>query len=298
MAYLAFNLNDGNEFVFDLLEDRLTLGRDASNDIVIDNTYISAHHAELLRQEDGTYEVVDLKSSNGTYVNGKRVDRGRVKGGDRLRFGQLAAKFRERAPKGLAPGEDGSKAVASAVVEGPSREDGRSGDTESIPLRDAAVRLETGKIEPVTRPLVSRDSTGVNGSNGVGAEAVVSQELARLRQEVADLEARRELAQKEEAAAVAAARAEVAKAKEELKAVEAEVKQGKAAAEASVGARRELGNLDSKKEAVQRELERVLADVERARGSLKTVHDEVEQSRAKAKAERAAIESQREGLTR
>jgi hypothetical protein len=266
MAYLAFNLNDGNEFVFDLLEDRLTLGRDASNDIVIDNTYISAHHAELLRQEDGTYEVVDLKSSNGTYVNGKRVDRGRVKGGDRLRFGQLAAKFRERAPKGLAPGEDGSKAVAAAaVLEGPSREDGRSGDTESIPLRDAAVRLETGKVEPMTRPLVTRDSTGVNGSNGTGAEAVVSQELARLRQEVADLEARRELAKQEEAAAVAAAREEVAKAREELKAVQAEVQQGKAAAEAAVGARRELGNLDSKKEAVQRELERVLADVERAR---------------------------------
>jgi hypothetical protein len=31
MAYLAFNLNDGNEFVFDLLEERLTLGRDESN---------------------------------------------------------------------------------------------------------------------------------------------------------------------------------------------------------------------------------------------------------------------------
>lgn len=299
MAYLAFNLNDGNEFVFDLLEDRLTLGRDVGNDIVIDNTYISGYHAELFRQEDGTYEVVDLKSSNGTYVNGKRVDRARVKGGDRLRFGQLGAKFRERAPKGLAPGEDGSKAVKLAgSIEGPSREDGRSGDTESIPLRDAAVRLETGKVEPMIRPVAALEAGKVNGVNGVGMEAVVSQELVRLRLEVADLEARREAALKEEEASVEAARLKVAKAQEELKAVQLEMQQGKAAAEAAVGARRELGNLESKKEAVQREMDRVQADVERAQGSLKTVHEEVEQSRAKAKAEHAAVEKKREELTR
>ncbi len=73
MPYLAFNLNDGNEFVFDILEERLTIGRDAKNDIVIDNTYMSAFHAEFIRQTDGGYEIVDLKSSNGTYVNGQRV---------------------------------------------------------------------------------------------------------------------------------------------------------------------------------------------------------------------------------
>jgi pSer/pThr/pTyr-binding forkhead associated (FHA) protein len=80
MPYLAFNLNDGNEFVFDILEARLSIGRDAKNDIVIDNTYISAFHAEFVRGGDGTYELVDLKSSNGTFVNGKRIDRAKVKG--------------------------------------------------------------------------------------------------------------------------------------------------------------------------------------------------------------------------
>lgn len=81
MPYLAFNLNDGNEFVFDLLEERLSLGRDSKNDIVIDNTFISGFHAEFLRQADGIYELVDLNSSNGTFVNGKPVQRKRVKGG-------------------------------------------------------------------------------------------------------------------------------------------------------------------------------------------------------------------------
>ena len=57
MPYLAFNLNDGNEFVFDILEERLTIGREASNDIVIDNTFISSFHAEFIRQPDGSYNV-------------------------------------------------------------------------------------------------------------------------------------------------------------------------------------------------------------------------------------------------
>ena len=89
MPYLAFNLNDGNEFVFDLLDERLSIGRDSKNDIVIDNSFISGFHAEFLKQPDSAYEVVDLKSSNGTFLNGKRVERSRLKGGDRVQFGQL-----------------------------------------------------------------------------------------------------------------------------------------------------------------------------------------------------------------
>ena len=103
MPHLAFNLNDGNEFVFDLLEERLSIGRDSGNDIVIDNSFISGFHAEFRRQPDGAYELVDLKASNGTFLNGQRVDRALLKGGDRLRFGQLEARFREYAPKGSAP---------------------------------------------------------------------------------------------------------------------------------------------------------------------------------------------------
>ena len=68
MPYLAFNLNDGNEFIFDLVEERLSLGRNQRNEIVIENTFISGFHAELLRLPDGNYEVIDLKSSNGTFV--------------------------------------------------------------------------------------------------------------------------------------------------------------------------------------------------------------------------------------
>ncbi len=95
MPYLAFNLNDGNEFIFDLLEDRLSLGRNPRNEIVIDNNQISSFHAEFARQPNGVYVLTDLKSSNGTHVNGKRIESAELKPGDKVRFGQLEATFRE-----------------------------------------------------------------------------------------------------------------------------------------------------------------------------------------------------------
>jgi ABC-type multidrug transport system ATPase subunit/pSer/pThr/pTyr-binding forkhead associated (FHA) protein len=51
------------------------IGRDPANDIVVDDLLVSRHHAELNRRPDGRYELVDLHSHNGTFVDGRRVDR-------------------------------------------------------------------------------------------------------------------------------------------------------------------------------------------------------------------------------
>jgi pSer/pThr/pTyr-binding forkhead associated (FHA) protein len=52
---------------------RLRIGREPDNDIVVDDLLVSRHHAELIRRGDGQTELVDLKSLNGTYLNGQRV---------------------------------------------------------------------------------------------------------------------------------------------------------------------------------------------------------------------------------
>ncbi|MDZ4289667.1 MAG: FHA domain-containing protein, partial [Prosthecobacter sp.] len=153
MPYLAFNLNDGNEFVFDILEERLSIGRDPKNDIVIDNGYISAFHAEFLRQPEGGYDVVDLKTSNGTFLNGRRIDRATLKGGEKVRFGQLEARFRERAPKGSAPVSPPAKPPPPGANGQPTRTDGKRGDTESIPARDPMPPPDNGKLgRPIVTP--------------------------------------------------------------------------------------------------------------------------------------------------
>lgn len=51
---------------------KITIGRDKSNDIVLENLLISRFHAEIQKIKDD-YFVHDLNSSNGTFVNDKRV---------------------------------------------------------------------------------------------------------------------------------------------------------------------------------------------------------------------------------
>src|SRR5688572_21786037 len=58
--------------VHELAKDVVTLGRDVSNDIVINDAEVSRNHARLTAQS-GSYLMEDLASTNGTFVNGQRL---------------------------------------------------------------------------------------------------------------------------------------------------------------------------------------------------------------------------------
>src|SRR5580658_3934074 len=51
----------------------MRIGRVPGNDLVLADLDISRHHAELRKSPTGSYEIVDLNSHNGTFVNGQRV---------------------------------------------------------------------------------------------------------------------------------------------------------------------------------------------------------------------------------
>src|SRR5208282_4788327 len=51
----------------------LRIGRVPDNDLVLSDLNVSRHHAELRKSPTGSYEIVDLSSHNGTFVNGQRV---------------------------------------------------------------------------------------------------------------------------------------------------------------------------------------------------------------------------------
>ena len=53
--------------------DRIVIGRDPENDLVLDDTLVSRHHAQIERREDGRTYVSDLGSTNGTLLNGRRI---------------------------------------------------------------------------------------------------------------------------------------------------------------------------------------------------------------------------------
>ena len=68
--------------------DQLTVGRDSTNEIVINDAEISRRHARLTFQ-GGKYVIEDLGSTNGTFVNGQRLAGPRVlKAGEVVSFGE------------------------------------------------------------------------------------------------------------------------------------------------------------------------------------------------------------------
>jgi len=65
-----------------------TVGRAPRADFIVDAALVSRLHCRLTASDDNV-EVVDLKSTNGTYVNGKRVTKAHVTDGDMLRVGRV-----------------------------------------------------------------------------------------------------------------------------------------------------------------------------------------------------------------
>jgi hypothetical protein len=77
---------DRPETSFPLGKDTTTMGRHKNNDFVISDPKVSSFHARIDRSAEG-HVLVDLKSRNGTYVNGKRVDTQLLANGDEIRVG-------------------------------------------------------------------------------------------------------------------------------------------------------------------------------------------------------------------
>lgn len=73
---LVIRRQDASPLQLEWSQPVLTIGRDTSNDIVIDHPLASRRHARLERDESG-YLVRDLESTNGTYVDGERIDSAR-----------------------------------------------------------------------------------------------------------------------------------------------------------------------------------------------------------------------------
>jgi len=73
-------------------EHVITVGRIPSSTIVLGDPNVSRHHAEIRPEGDG-YTVIDLGSTNGTRVNGVRVERQQLQDGDELMFGNTRVRF-------------------------------------------------------------------------------------------------------------------------------------------------------------------------------------------------------------
>ena len=78
--------NAGARFLLD--HDVTTSGRHPDSDIFLDDVTVSRRHAEF-RLETGEFQVVDVGSLNGTYVNREPVDVANLAGGDEVQIGKF-----------------------------------------------------------------------------------------------------------------------------------------------------------------------------------------------------------------
>ena len=101
---MVFDKNIENNPVLEILEGKdrgskytlvgsnITLGRRADNQIRIDDTNVSRYHSRIVYQ-DG-WKIEDLNSTNGLYVNGKKVKESSLQDEDKIRVGSTVLRFR------------------------------------------------------------------------------------------------------------------------------------------------------------------------------------------------------------
>jgi ABC-type multidrug transport system ATPase subunit len=129
----------------------LRIGRADDNQLVVPDLGVSRYHAELRRTQRG-YEIADLGSHNGTYVNGQRVSAAPVSEGDVIGIGHVTLR----------------------LTGGELQEFIDTGDV-SLAARGLTVTLPGGKVilDDVTFPLGERCLLGVIGPSGAGKSTLL-----------------------------------------------------------------------------------------------------------------------------
>lgn len=86
MSVICFTLSSGKPLLLELRGERVTIGREPDNQLVVPEETVSSHHGVFTRQGDG-YIFQDSGSTNGSKINGNDILFGVLQPGDRLMLG-------------------------------------------------------------------------------------------------------------------------------------------------------------------------------------------------------------------
>lgn len=109
-----------------LVPGRLFIGRTPDNEMQVDSKFVSRHHAQVVTSPDGSV-IEDLNSTNGMYLNGKRVRRHKFAEGDVIKLGMHELTFYRADAAGTAS----LRAAQTTVLEDSDEEDGSEVEDES-----------------------------------------------------------------------------------------------------------------------------------------------------------------------
>lgn len=137
----SFNSSKLGEFLLD--KEVITVGRKEDNDVRIENLAVSGHHARILTIFDDSF-LEDLNSTNGTYVNGKAIDKHPLKHGDVITIGKHELRYLND-NKQFA--DDGDKTVLIRRKPEPTRQPVIPHNVEYTPNLDKQAALDSAKLQ-------------------------------------------------------------------------------------------------------------------------------------------------------
>lgn len=143
---------------------RVTIGRDPASTIHLDNSLLSRRHAKIEQGVAG-WELSDLDSRNGVFVNGERKTRHVLNDGDRLAMGRFAISIRCDQPTG-GDAAQGVADVDAYLAQGPTVVLGGSGPREAHATRETvAPEAYLSVSTPTAGVYVIRRDTFVIGAS-------------------------------------------------------------------------------------------------------------------------------------
>ena len=93
-AKLLIKIKGQSSRTLDIARETFTIGRKADNNLPIDDHTVSGHHAKIVRVQS-VYFLEDLKSTNGTFLNGKPIERAQLYDTDVITIGQHRIIFQD-----------------------------------------------------------------------------------------------------------------------------------------------------------------------------------------------------------
>lgn len=75
------------------------IGRGKDNELVLDDSSISRRHAEIHRNVHGSFDIIDMNSMNGVFVNGEKIGKAMLQEGDEIEIGDISLKFSQLSPE-------------------------------------------------------------------------------------------------------------------------------------------------------------------------------------------------------
>jgi two-component system, NtrC family, sensor kinase len=140
--------DQGVRYELDAHGGALYLGRDAENRVQLHDTEVSRRHAEIRRLGE-KYLIIDLGSSNGTFVNNGRVDQKELASGDQVQLGRTVMLF-------TGPGDSGPQNIGERVhIVSSATSSAKSRIIQSLPQQEGSALL-TPAIDAAENPWLAR----------------------------------------------------------------------------------------------------------------------------------------------